>query len=240
MIVKVAVVVFVITFGAHMVHPGNWVPFAPSGFTGVMSGAAIVFFAYIGFDAVSTTAEETKNPQRDLPIGMMASLMDVLYVSMSGVLTGIKKYTAFVDDAAPVATVFANYRWYQRAKSSLPAERFCELARYLDLWRITPLFLAGSADDTGAFGAHQIVQGELSHAKSLLSKASVFIGNDSGPAHIAAAFGVPSVVLFGNSNPAVWIILLHGFTKKTRKSPQKDLDIALKRLAHFLSEKGGK
>ncbi len=85
-----------------------------------------------------------------------------------------------------------------------PAERFCEVARYLDLWRITPLFLAGSADDTGAFGAHQIVQGELSDAKSLLSKASVFIGNDSGPAHMAAAFGVPSVVLFGNSNPAVW------------------------------------
>jgi ADP-heptose:LPS heptosyltransferase len=74
----------------------------------------------------------------------------------------------------------------------------------LDLWRITPLFLAGSADDTAAFRAHQIVQGELSDAKSLLSKASVFIGNDSGPAHMAAAFGVPSVVLFGNSNPAVW------------------------------------
>ena len=119
-IVKVAVVVFVIAFGAHMIHPGNWVPFAPNGFTGVMSGAAIVFFAYIGFDAVSTTAEETKNPQRDLPIGMMASLIvcTLLYVLMSGVLTGMKKYTAFLDDAAPVATVFEGHRWIQAAVSA--------------------------------------------------------------------------------------------------------------------------
>ena len=94
-LIKVAVVVFVIAFGSFMVHPTNWHPFMPSGFGGVMSGAAIVFFAFIGFDAVSTTAEETKNPQRDLPIGMIASLIicTVLYVLMSGVLTGIKKYT---------------------------------------------------------------------------------------------------------------------------------------------------
>ncbi len=119
-IIKLAVVVFVIAFGAHMIHPGNWVPFAPSGFTGVMSGAAIVFFAYIGFDAVSTAAEETKNPQRDLPIGMMASLFvcTVLYVLMSGVLTGMRKYTTFLDDAAPVATVFEGHRWIQAAVSA--------------------------------------------------------------------------------------------------------------------------
>src|ERR1700719_1509797 len=87
---KVAGVVFVIAFGAFMVHPTNWRPFAPSGFGGVMSGAAIVFFAFIGFDAVSTTAEETKNPQRDLPIGMITSLIvcTLLYVLMAGVLTG--------------------------------------------------------------------------------------------------------------------------------------------------------
>src|SRR6266513_1689645 len=72
-LIKVAVVVFVISFGAFMVHPTNWHPFVPNGFGGVMSGAAIVFFAFIGFDAVSTTAEETKNPQRDVPIGMIAS-----------------------------------------------------------------------------------------------------------------------------------------------------------------------
>src|ERR1700736_4574171 len=74
-ITKLAVVVFVISFGAFMIHPTNWHPFVPTGIGGVMSGAAIVFFAFIGFDAVSTTAEETKNPQRDMPIGIIASLI---------------------------------------------------------------------------------------------------------------------------------------------------------------------
>jgi APA family basic amino acid/polyamine antiporter len=80
-----------------------------------MSGAAIVFFAFIGFDAVSTTAEETRNPQRDLPIGMMASLIicTVLYVLMSGVLTGIRKYTDYLGDSAAVATAFASKPWAQ-------------------------------------------------------------------------------------------------------------------------------
>ena len=83
-IIKVAVVVFFIAFGAFMVNPTHW-PFMPNGFSGVMSGAAIVFFAFIGFDAVSTTAEETRNPQRDMPIGMIASLAicTLLYVLMS-------------------------------------------------------------------------------------------------------------------------------------------------------------
>src|ERR1051326_4312958 len=66
-IIKVAVVVFVIAFGAFMVNPTHWHPFMPHGFAGLMSGAAIVFFAFIGFDAVSTTAEETRNPKRDMP-----------------------------------------------------------------------------------------------------------------------------------------------------------------------------
>src|SRR6266446_3258065 len=94
-ITKVAVVIFFISFGAFMVHPTNWHPYVPNGFTGVMSGAAIIFFAFIGFDAVSTTAEETKNPRRDMPIGIIASLIicTLLYVLMGTVLTGIKKYT---------------------------------------------------------------------------------------------------------------------------------------------------
>lgn len=114
-IIKVAVVVFFISFGAFMVHPTNWHPFVPNGFGGVMSGAAIVFFAFIGFDAVSTTAEETKNPQRDLPIGMIASLIicTLLYVLMSGVLTGIRKYTVYLGDSAAVATAFAGKPWAQ-------------------------------------------------------------------------------------------------------------------------------
>jgi APA family basic amino acid/polyamine antiporter len=119
-LIKVAVVVFVIAFGAFMVHPTNWRPFAPSGFGGVMSGAAIVFFAFIGFDAVSTTAEETKNPQRDLPIGMIASLIicTVLYVLMAAVLTGIKKYTVYLGDSAAVATAFASKPWAQALVSA--------------------------------------------------------------------------------------------------------------------------
>ena len=119
-ILKVAVVVFFISFGAFMVNPTNWHPFVPHGFAGVMSGAAIVFFAFIGFDAVSTTAEETCNPQRDLPIGMIASLIicTLLYVLMSGVLTGIKKYSVYLGDSAAVATAFASKPWAQALVSA--------------------------------------------------------------------------------------------------------------------------
>lgn len=103
---KVGVVVFFIAFGAFYVNPLNWHPFAPNGVSGVLSGAAIVFFAFIGFDAVSTAAEESKNPQRDMPIGILASLAVcvVLYVAVSLVLTGMTSYTRFVDDAAAIAT----------------------------------------------------------------------------------------------------------------------------------------
>src|SRR5881394_2920522 len=119
-VLKVAVVVFVIAFGGFMVNPGNWHPYMPNGFTGVMSGAAIVFFAFIGFDAVSTTAEETKRPQRDMPIGIIASLIicTVLYVLMSTVLTGMKKYTVYAGDSAAVATAFGGTRWAQALVSA--------------------------------------------------------------------------------------------------------------------------
>src|SRR5438309_1293179 len=119
-VTKVAVVIFVISFGAFLVNPTNWHPFMPSGFGGVMSGAAIVFFAFIGFDAVSTTAEETKNPQRDLPIGMIASLIicTLLYVLMSAVLTGMKKYTIYLGDSAAVATAFGGKPWAQALVSA--------------------------------------------------------------------------------------------------------------------------
>jgi APA family basic amino acid/polyamine antiporter len=108
-VIKVAVVIFFIVYGASFVHPQNWVPFAPSGLTGIMGGAAIVFFSFIGFDAVSSTAEETKNPQRDMPIGMIGSLIvcTILYAAVSLVLTGILPYTTYADDAAPVASALA-------------------------------------------------------------------------------------------------------------------------------------
>src|SRR5205814_1579096 len=101
-------------------NPTNWHPFMPTGFAGMMGGAAIVFFAFIGFDAVSTTAEETKNPQRDMPIGIIASLIicTILYVLMAGVLTGVKKYTVYLGDSAAVATAFASKPWAQALVSA--------------------------------------------------------------------------------------------------------------------------
>ncbi|HEX4232078.1 MAG TPA: glycosyltransferase family 9 protein [Bryobacteraceae bacterium] len=83
-------------------------------------------------------------------------------------------------------------------------ERFCEVARYLQLWNIEPVFLAGPDDDALPFSAHAVLRGTLTDVKAMLSKAALFIGNDSGPAHMAAAFAVSSVVLFGGSNPIIW------------------------------------
>ncbi len=113
-VVKLAVVVFFLAVGIRSVEPANWSPFMPYGFQGVGAAAAIVFFAYIGFDAVSTTAEEAKNPQRDLPIGIIASLSvcGVLYVLVSAVLTGMIPY-AQVDIHAPIAEALrvVGFRW---------------------------------------------------------------------------------------------------------------------------------
>ncbi len=89
--IKGAAILFFIAAGAMYVDPANWRPFAPYGFSGVMAAGAVVFFAYIGFDAVSTTAEEAKNPQRDLPIGIIASLIicTALYLAVAAILSGI-------------------------------------------------------------------------------------------------------------------------------------------------------
>ncbi len=89
--IKMAAVLFFIAAGSMYVEPTNWQPYAPYGWPGIMAAAAVVFFAYIGFDAVSTTAEEAKNPQRDLPIGIIASLIicTVLYLAVGAVLSGI-------------------------------------------------------------------------------------------------------------------------------------------------------
>jgi APA family basic amino acid/polyamine antiporter len=107
--IKIIAVLFFLVTGVWYVQPDNWTPFMPYAWSGVMTGAAVVFFAYIGFDAVSTTAEEAKNPRRDLPIGIIASLVicTVLYVAVSAVLTGIVPVVEFRQDAqflnAPVA-----------------------------------------------------------------------------------------------------------------------------------------
>jgi len=93
--VKLAVVAFFIFIGIGHVNPANWHPFAPFGIKGIVNGAGLVFFAYIGFDAVSTSAEEVQNPERDLPRGIIGSLAvcTVLYILVSGILTGILPYS---------------------------------------------------------------------------------------------------------------------------------------------------
>jgi APA family basic amino acid/polyamine antiporter len=95
--IKGAAILFFIAAGATYVRPENWSPFAPYGWSGIMGAAAVVFFAYIGFDAVSTTAEEAKNPRRDLPIGIIASLIicTALYLAVSAVLAGIVPVTLY-------------------------------------------------------------------------------------------------------------------------------------------------
>lgn len=106
-ILKLAVIFFVIVLGSFYINPDNWSPFTPTGFGGIMKGVSAVFFAYIGFDAISTTAEECKDPQRDLPKGMINSLIicTIVYVLLALVLTGMVKYdTLNVGD--PLAMVF--------------------------------------------------------------------------------------------------------------------------------------
>jgi len=97
-IVKLIILGFFILVGLKYVKPANWTPFAPNGWAGIQSGAAIVFFAYIGFDAVSTVAEETRNPKRDLPIGIIGSLIicTIVYIGVAAVFTGIIPYSALV------------------------------------------------------------------------------------------------------------------------------------------------
>jgi len=127
-VIKLVVVLFVVAVGAFFINPENWKPFAPFGFTGIsffgrtvlglsgpggaplgmLAGAAIIFFSYIGFDSVSTHSEEAKNPRRDVPIGIIVSLLicTVLYVAVSAVLTGMVRYDR-IDIDAPVADAFA-------------------------------------------------------------------------------------------------------------------------------------
>lgn len=106
-IIKLAVIFFVIVLGFYYVNPDNWSPFTPNGVSGILKGVSAVFFAYIGFDAISTTAEECKNPQRDLPKGMIYSLIicTVLYVLLALVLTGLIPYTQ-LNVGDPLAEVF--------------------------------------------------------------------------------------------------------------------------------------
>lgn len=124
-VIKVAIVLTVIGLGAFYVDPANYRPFIPDntgsfgafGWSGILRGAGVVFFAYLGFDAVSTTAAETKNPQRTVPIGILGSLAicTVLYIAFAFVLTGLVNYKQMHGDAAPVATAIEHtpFGWLQ-------------------------------------------------------------------------------------------------------------------------------
>ncbi|MFA5244250.1 MAG: amino acid permease [Pedobacter sp.] len=116
-ILKVAVVLMFITLGWSHINPDNYVPYIPEntgkfenfGWTGISTGAAVVFFAFIGFDAVSTAAQEAKNPQKGMPIGILGSLVvcTILYILFAHVMTGLVNYKDFAGDAKPAATAFA-------------------------------------------------------------------------------------------------------------------------------------
>ena len=109
--IKLLVLGFFITLGSFYIKPQNWVPFAPNGFAGIKAGAAIAFFAYIGFDCVSTVAEETRNPKRDMPIGIIGSLVicTIIYILVAAVFTGIVPFpllkTAFAHEKAEPLTL---------------------------------------------------------------------------------------------------------------------------------------
>jgi APA family basic amino acid/polyamine antiporter len=135
-IVKVSVVVLFIALGWKFINPTNYEPYIPEnrgevgvfGWSGILRGAGVVFFAFIGFDAVSTAAQESKNPQRHMPIGIIGSLLvcTILYVLFAHVLTGIVNYRDFKDEAAPVALAIGktDYGWLK------PAIKIAILAGY--------------------------------------------------------------------------------------------------------------
>ena len=103
-LIKIAAILLFIGFGASFIHPANYHPYSPNGWTGVLAGGSIIFFTYIGFDSVSTASEECKNPRRDVPIGILGTLIvcTILYVGVAVVLTGMVPWQTAADDGAPV------------------------------------------------------------------------------------------------------------------------------------------
>ena len=147
-LVKLLAITTFVAVAAFNVQPANWTPFMPFGWEGVMGGAALIFFAYIGFDAVSTAAEEAVNPQRDLPIGILASLAvcTVIYIVVAGLLTGIVPYHT-LNVASPVADSLLRigYPWAAAfiAAGAIAGLTTVMLVLYYGLTRV---FLAMSRD----------------------------------------------------------------------------------------------
>lgn len=103
-LVKIAAILIFVFAGISFIHPGNYHPFSPNGWPGVLAGGSIIFFTYIGFDSVSTASEECRQPQRDVPIGIIATLIicTILYIGVALVLTGMVPWSSVAGDAAPV------------------------------------------------------------------------------------------------------------------------------------------
>jgi APA family basic amino acid/polyamine antiporter len=103
-LVKIAAILLFVFFGLSFVHPANYTPFSPNGWSGILAGGSIIFFTYIGFDSISTASEECKNPRRDVPIGIIATLIvaTILYVGVAMVLTGLVPWQTVAGDGAPV------------------------------------------------------------------------------------------------------------------------------------------
>ncbi|MGH8561305.1 MAG: amino acid permease, partial [Nevskiales bacterium] len=118
-ILKIAAILAFVMAGAAYINPNHYTPFMPNGWSGVLTGGAIIFFTYIGFDSVSTAAEEAKNPQRDLPIGIIATLIicTLLYIAVVVVLTGLVPWQTLEGDAAPVVNTLKklNFTWVRLA-----------------------------------------------------------------------------------------------------------------------------
>ena len=156
-----------------------------------------------------TLAYNIRIPRAQCVLGVNRTVHTAEHLASAVFALGVPRQTVprgklFADESPVQGRYAVLHPFASGPDKQWPADRFCELARYLQLWKIRPIFLAGPSDNASSFAAHQTFRGTLREAKALLSKACVFIGNDSGPAHMAAAFRVPSVVLFGNSNPAIW------------------------------------
>ena len=147
--VNLSIIISFVIVGAKYVAPDNWMPFAPNGLEGILAGTFIIFFAYIGFDAISTAAEETKNPQRDLPIAIIGTLIlcTILYVSVALVLTGIIPL-GNIDTQAPLAHAMRviGKNWYAGAIS---VGALCALTSVLLVYQLgtTRIFYAIARDN---------------------------------------------------------------------------------------------
>lgn len=174
-LIKVSAIAVFIAVASGHVDPGNWVPFLPFGWEGVASGAALIFFAYIGFDAVSTATEETINPPRDVPIGIIASLgvCTLIYILVSGLLTGIVPYHT-LNVASPVADSLLRLG-HQWASAVIAAGAIAGLTTVMLVlfYALTRIFLAMSRDGLLPPGISRIHPGTKTPVRTILASGMV-------------------------------------------------------------------